>query len=88
MLRVKIELVPGGVEAGTQLLDEIFIGNDGTGSICGNYDVYTQDPRGKPKPRDTRPGWIGRVEDVQREPDQGHRYTVIRGALERLELSA
>lgn len=47
MLRVKVELVPHGVEERAEVLDTILIANDGTG-VCGgpdeggvgNYEVF------------------------------------------------
>lgn len=56
-----------GVEGLRETLTDLYIGNDGTGNRdTGHYDVYLSDPRGEPKPRDTRPGWIGRIEDFDR----------------------
>ena len=47
MLRIKVELVPHGVESRAETLDEILIANDGTGHATGpdeggygNYDVF------------------------------------------------
>lgn len=47
MLRVKIELVPHGIEALSEVLDTIYITNDGTGFSggpneggVGNYEVH------------------------------------------------
>lgn len=67
MLHVKVDLIPGGHEAARQTLTDLYIGNDGTGDRqTGHYDVYTSDPRKQPYPRETRPGWIGRIEDFDR----------------------
>lgn len=68
MLRVKLEVVPFGQEGLASTLTELFIGNDGTGTKeVGHYDVYTSDPRKKPYPRNERDGWIGRIENFNRE---------------------
>lgn len=47
MIRVKVELIPHGVEAAAETLDTILIANDGTGRSTGrdeggigNYDVF------------------------------------------------
>lgn len=74
MLRATIELVPYGVEARTEVLRTVYLGNDGTGTReRGNYDVYVDDdPRGKPYPRQERPGHIGRIENFPRTlPNRG-----------------
>lgn len=80
MLRVRVEIVPHGVEAAAEVLDERFIGNDGTGGrATGSYDVYDADPRGKPYPRHEREGWLGRIEDYPRSPE--HRRYIAAKAL-------
>lgn len=44
MLRVRIELIPGGDEAASRLMGELEICNDGTGSeFTGNYDVVLKE---------------------------------------------
>lgn len=67
MLRIQVELVPHGDESRASTLTMLYVGNDGTGtSEKGNYNVYTEDPRGKPFPREERSGWIGRIEGFSR----------------------
>lgn len=100
MLRVRVELVPHGVEAGTETLHEVFIGNDGTGYATGpheggigNYVVFLdQDPRDLLA--STRsdymaysdfPGYIGRIDGIERGPQ--HRATVARAALALVEVA-
>lgn len=40
MIRVKIELLPGGFDVNTQTIGEIIIDNDGSGTqSTGNYNV-------------------------------------------------
>lgn len=84
MLRIKIELVPHGDESRVKVLDEVFVGNDGTGERggpnsggVGNYDVYETDPR------EDRDRHIGRIEGIERTPE--HRVLLARKALELLE---
>lgn len=80
MLRVTVEVVPFGIEAAAETLDTIYIANDGTGTPeIGNYDVYTEDPRGGPYPRAERPGWVGRIENLQR--GKSHRLTLAARAV-------
>ena len=82
MLRVKVELVPHGVEPLTETLDELVIVNDGTGHGAvgpdsggfGNYDVYADAQRLL---------HIGRIECVERT--ESHRVELARRALELLE---
>jgi hypothetical protein len=62
MLRMRVEVVPYGVEEATTAMRTVYIGNDGTGTRAfGHYDVYVEDPRGEDKSegRDKRPGWVG-----------------------------
>lgn len=69
MLRVTVELVPGGIEDYASTLETVYIGNDGTGNRdIGHYDIYTADPRGQDKSsgRHTRKGWIGRIQSFPR----------------------
>lgn len=67
MLEVKVEIVPWGMESKRYSLTHLYIGNDGTGTReTGNYDVYTEDPRGKDYPREGRPGYVGHLEGVTR----------------------
>ena len=47
MIRVKIEIVPHGIEAAAEVLDSVLIINDGTGTTLGkdeggvgNYEVH------------------------------------------------
>jgi hypothetical protein len=80
MLRVKVELVPYGDETQTSQLTEIIIGNDSTGGReIGNYDVFAVDPRYRDYPSMYS---IGRIEGVQRFPDQRHAVGVAARALE------
>lgn len=86
MLVVKVEVWPHGDEDAAIELDRVYAANDGTGggeaSEVGNYDVYTEDPRGRPKPRKDRPGWVGRVEGHDRtEPDKGRLSLAMRALL-------
>lgn len=67
MLHVKVDVIPFGVEDLRETLTDLYIGNDGTGGhAIGHYDVYTSDPRGLGYPRESRPGWIGRITDFER----------------------
>lgn len=67
LLRVKVELVPHGIEEAATTLTEVCIGNDGTGGpAIGNYDVYLGDPRARAYPRKLRAGWVGRIENFPR----------------------
>jgi hypothetical protein len=86
MLRVKIELVPGGQEELTETLDVVYIGNDGRGNhSVSHYDVYVEDPRGQPYPRRTRRGWIKHLKWISRRgPKTGRIHLAIR-ALQALE---
>ena len=80
MLRVTVEVVPFGIEQAAETIDTIYVGNDGTGGPeVGNYDVYTRDPRGGPHPRQDRPGWAGRIENLPR--GKSHRLTLAAKAL-------
>jgi hypothetical protein len=77
MLRVRVEILPHGDESRAEILEERFVGNDGTGGdAIGNYDVYDLDPRGKPYPRELRTGWLGRLEGRRRGPDHRRRLAV------------
>jgi hypothetical protein len=60
MLRIKIELVPFGIESGVRSLGEMKIVNDGTGgNATGNYNVTLFNKAGKK--------WkTGRVEGFKR----------------------
>lgn len=92
MLRVTVDLIPQGQHALTETLDTIYVANDGTGSgLIGHYDVYTSDPTEHPIDRDEpgealaaarqrRPGWIGRIENVERT--EKHRALLSAQALE------
>ena len=81
MLRVRVEIVPHGIESAAEVLEERFIGNDGTGGHdIGSYDIYDEDPRGKPYPRNERTGWLGRIENIRRGPE--HRRRLAAEALE------
>ena len=69
MLHVRIDVIPWGVERARVTLTDVYVGNDGTGDgATGHYDVYTEDPRGRDKSngRNTRPGWVGRIENFDR----------------------
>lgn len=67
MLRITVEVVPGGYEGAKRTLSTVYVGNDGTGSSnVGNYDVYLEDPRHQDYPRAQRKGWIGRIENFNR----------------------
>lgn len=88
MLHVKIDLVPYGNEAGRKTLQDVYIGNDGTGGpYVGNYDVWTEDPRpilavfDYPRPAEM-PGYVGRIENVARLPVESSRPYVAALALE------
>lgn len=62
MLRVRVEIVPYGVEEGAHDILTVYIGNDGSGNhSIGHYDVYVEDPRGQARPRSSRRGWIGKI---------------------------
>jgi hypothetical protein len=87
MLRVKVDVIPFGVNSG---LDEdannvvtLYIGNDGTSERrdYGSYDVYTENPVGRPKPRCDRPGWIGRIEHLHRRGADRNRPELAEEAL-------
>jgi hypothetical protein len=89
MLVVKVEIWPHGEERMAETLDTVFIGNDSTGKrnecgemIEGNYDVYTQDPRGGEYPRSRRAGHIGRIEGLSREGVDRNRRTLAGRALD------
>lgn len=70
MIRVKIEIVPHGVEAAAEVLDEVVIANDGTGCSIGrneggigNYEVFDGDfPRAVDYPHMYAAGFIKHVE--------------------------
>lgn len=74
MLRICVELIPGGDFLRAETLDEVFITNDGTGTCegpdeggVGNYDV-TREPFYR-YPRDGRPdNALGRIEGIPRAP--------------------
>lgn len=67
MLRITVEVVPGGYEGAKRTLSTVYVGNDGTGSVqVGNYDVYLEDPRHQDYPRAQRKGWVGRIENFNR----------------------
>lgn len=89
-LRVKIELVPYGVEANASILDEFTVANNGTGVSggadsggVGNYDVYDR-PIGElhamDYPQEVK---LGEVRGIERTPS--HRVKVVRHALEVIE---
>lgn len=86
MLHVKVDVVRWGVESWRETLTEVFIGNDSTGTkTVGNYDVYTEDPREKPYPREARSGYVGRIEGFPRDPGQSHAGALAAAALELAE---
>lgn len=70
MLRVKIELVPHGIESAAEVLDEFVVANDGTGMATGpdeggwgNYEIYDGDfPRNVDYPHMYAAGFIKHVE--------------------------
>jgi hypothetical protein len=77
MLRVRVEVVPYGIEEAGEVIHERYIGNDGTGGHdIGSYDIYDEDPRGRPYPRHERPGWLGRLEGRRRDEDHRRRLAV------------
>lgn len=83
MLRVKIELVPHGIDEMTTELLTLYIGNNGKGGhSIGHYDVYEQDPRGHGYPRSSRPGWIGRLNWVPRIGPNKNRIRLAQRALD------
>jgi len=50
LIRIKIELIPRGVESMAETLDEVVVANDGTGAATGpneggwgNYEVFDGD---------------------------------------------
>jgi hypothetical protein len=74
VLRVKIELVPHGIEDAKRTLTEVCIVNDGTGDAdVGNYDIYLDD---------VRDGWIGRIENFPRYGEQRSRDRLAALALD------
>jgi hypothetical protein len=82
MLRIKIEIVPYGVEEGVTVLHTFYVGNDGKGNrSIGHYDVYDQDPRDAPYPRSSRPGWVGRLLWVPRRGSDRNRLRLAERAL-------
>jgi hypothetical protein len=82
MLRIKIEIVPHGVEELTTVLHTLYVGNDGKGNhSIGHYDVYDEDPRGAPYPRSSRRGWIGRLLWVPRLGTDRNRLRLAERAL-------
>lgn len=53
MIRVRVEIVPGGIEDRAEVLDEILVENDGTGIALGadeggigNYNVFDEESIG------------------------------------------
>lgn len=70
MIRVKIEIVPHGIESAAEVLDEVVIANDGTGVATGeneggwgNYEVFDGDfPRNVDYPHMYASGFIKHVE--------------------------
>jgi hypothetical protein len=70
MIRIKIELVPHGVESAAETLDEFVVANDGTGAATGpneggwgNYEVFDGDfPRTVDYPHMYAAGFIKHVE--------------------------
>lgn len=70
MLRVKIELIPWGIEAAAETLDEFVVANDGTGVSggpdeggWGNYEIFDGDfPRNVDHPHMHASGFIKHVE--------------------------
>lgn len=84
MIRVKVEIVPHGIESQAEVLDEVVIANDGTGRATGeneggwgNYEVFDGDfPRNVDYPHMYAAGFIKHVE---RSPD--HRIFLAEQAL-------
>lgn len=84
MIRVKVEIVPHGVESRAEVLDEVVIANDGTGRATGqneggwgNYEVFDGDyPRVVDYPHMYAAGFIKHVE---RSPE--HRIFLAEQAL-------
>lgn len=91
-LRVRIELVPHGVEAGAEVLDEVLIGNNGTGirggrdsGGVGNYDIFDislAQIHAMDYPEEAK---LGEIRGLERSPD--HRLTLAKLALEVVEQS-
>lgn len=89
-LRVKVELVPHGVEARAEVLDEFIIGNNGTGVSggrdsggVGNYDIYDL-PLAELHMKDEPSMYkLGEVRGIPRS--EGHRLEVVRRALQIVE---
>ena len=89
MLRVRVELLPLGIDAEgyTQVLEEIFVTNDGTGRESGenrahegghgNYYINDHDPRYKDYPEEQS---IGRLDNIERTPT--HRLELAARALD------
>lgn len=82
MLRVKVEVVPFGIESLTKALTTVVVANDGTGPhdeaghmTHGNYDVYTEDDR-------TGRQHIGRIEGFERTGPDRRRDALAAAALE------
>lgn len=88
MLRIRVELIPGGYFDAAETLDEVFITNDGTGTCggpdeggVGNYDV-TREPFYL-YPQDVRAdNALGRIEGIPRIPH--HRLDLAIRALQML----
>lgn len=92
MLRVRVELVPYGLERHAEVIEEVFVANDGTGrgggpneGGTGNYDISLNNLAYEYPGVDRKcPEYLGRIEGLIRIPG-AHRVTMARTALERLE---
>lgn len=91
-LRIRVELVPHGREAGTEVLDEFIVANNGTGipggpdsGGVGNYDVYEKslaELHSMDYPSEAK---VGEIRELERSPK--HRLTLAKLALELVEES-
>lgn len=92
MLRVRVELVPYGLERHAEVIEEVFVANDGTGKGggandggIGNYDISLNNLADEFPLVDRKcPEYLGRIEGLIRI-EGAHRLTMARTALERLE---
>lgn len=87
MLRVRIELVPHGIEQASEVLDTIYITNDGTGlpggpneGGVGNYEVHDNETLGHLSTVDYPSMYAcGFIKGVERSPE--HRIFLAEQAL-------